>query len=163
MLNKIGKIVLIGIVAALLIALAVVWFAQIKENDQFISAKKTFILIGKNNIKVDVADSPAELVKGLSGRTTLADDEGMFFIFPNNDYHGIWMKNMKLPIDIIWLDETLKVVFIKEKVLPETYPEVFKPTKPARYVIETPAGFTAKAKIKIGDLAKINFSEPEKP
>ena len=60
------------------------------------------------------------------------------------------MKEMNFPIDIIWLDENLKIVAIKENAMTESYPEVFTPSTPARYVLEVPAGFVQKNKISVG-------------
>ena len=64
----------------------------------------------------------------------------MLFVFPDNDQHGIWMKDMKFPIDIIWISENYNIVHVKKDATPESYPTVFKNSKPARYVLELPAG-----------------------
>ena len=110
----------------------------------------TSLFIGDAKIYIKIAKTTAELTKGLSGRPTLAENSGLFFIFPYNDTHGIWMKEMNFPIDIIWLDENLKIVAIKENAMTESYPEVFTPSTPARYVLEVPAGFVQKNKISVG-------------
>ena len=73
------------------------------------------------------------------------------FVFDQLDFHGIWMKDMKFPIDIIWLDDTQQVVTIKTYISPDSYPEVFRPTQESLYVLEVPAGFVKTAEIKIGD------------
>lgn len=91
---------------------------------------------------------------GLSDRPILAENSGLFFIFPYSDTHGIWMKEMNFPIDIIWLDENYQIVAVKENAAPDSYPEVFKPTTPALYVLEVPAGFVQKHKISVGAMAK---------
>jgi uncharacterized membrane protein (UPF0127 family) len=87
-----------------------------------------------------VADTKEERVKGLSGRTGLDARQGMLFVFPDNDQHSIWMKDMKFPIDIIWISENLRIVDIKRDASPESYPESFTNVWPARYVLELSAG-----------------------
>ena len=81
---------------------------------------------------------------------------GMLFPFATNDAHAIWMRNMKFPIDIIWLDENLVVVDIKRDARPESYPEIFRPKSPARYVLEINATLSEVYNIKIGDKASIS-------
>ena len=110
----------------------------------------TSLSISDAKISIEIAKTTAELTRGLSGRPTLAENSGLFFIFPNSGIHGIWMKDMDFPIDIIWLDENYQIVFIKENAMPESYPEVFTPSTPARYVLEIPAGFVRKNKISVG-------------
>ncbi|HVS79909.1 MAG TPA: DUF192 domain-containing protein, partial [Candidatus Paceibacterota bacterium] len=91
----------------------------------------------------------------LSDRASLAADAGLLFIFPQPDYIGIWMKDMNFPIDVIWLDSTMKVIYIVPNMTPESYPKVYTPTSPAAYVLEVNAGVAARENIKIGDQAKI--------
>lgn len=112
------------------------------------------LIIGNTKVAIEIAQTPAELTKGLSGRQNLAENSGLFFIFPNTDTYGIWMKEMNFPIDIIWLDENLQIVFTKENTSPESYPEVFASNTPARYVLEVLAGFVQKNKISVGMTAK---------
>lgn len=106
--------------------------------------------IGDTTIKVYVVDSEEERQQGLSGRSHLASGTGMLFIYEQNGEHGIWMKDMKFPIDIVWLDENRTVVTIKQLVSPDTYPEVFSPSVPARYVLELPAGTAQQYGIQTG-------------
>ena len=89
---------------------------------------------------VDVADTKEEREKGLSGRKYLDRNSGMLFVFPDNGNHGIWMKDMNFPIDIIWISENFHIVDIKRDATPDSYPEVFTSTKLAKYVLELPAG-----------------------
>jgi uncharacterized protein len=89
---------------------------------------------------VKVADTEEERRQGLSGTAGLAPRGGMLFVFDENDQHGIWMKDMNYPIDILWISENYNIVNIKKNVSPDTYPQVFKNNKPARYVLELPAG-----------------------
>ncbi len=94
-------------------------------------------------ITADIVETPKKRAKGLAGRTNLSEGEGMLFVFPENGLHGIWMKGMLLSIDIIWLSEEKKIITIAEQIHPETYPASFLPERPARFVLEVPAGFAA--------------------
>lgn len=99
------------------------------------------VAINNSRITVAVADSEEERTKGLSGSPQLKDGTGMLFIFDEPSYHGIWMKDMKYPIDIIWLDEDRKIIHIQEFATPDSYPErTFTPQVPAKYVLEVPVG-----------------------
>lgn len=98
------------------------------------------VVINNSRIEVTVADSEAERTKGLSGSPQLKDGTGMLFVFDEPSYYGIWMKDMNYPIDIIWLDEDRKIVHIQEYAEPSSYPRVFTPQVPAKYVLEMPVG-----------------------
>lgn len=110
--------------------------------------------IGEKNISVQVFDDLGERVKGLSGVKKLNDDEGAFFIFDKPDFYGIWMKEMNFAIDIVWIDEDFKIVYVENNVLPTTFPKVFYPSQKSLYVLEIGAGFLQKNEIKIGDSVK---------
>lgn len=108
-------------------------------------------LIGNAEIKIEIADNQNAQIRGLSGRRYLKDDHGLLFIFDFDDYHKIWMKEMNFPIDIIWLDASLQVIYFEENVFPNTYPKTFSPNQKSRYVLEVPSGFVKDNYIKLGD------------
>jgi len=109
--------------------------------------------IGTGRVTVDLARTPAEVERGLGGRESLGPQEGMFFVFPTPDRYAFWMRDMRFSIDVVWLDEALRVVDIKADTPPESYPATFAPSAPARYVLEVPAGYTAAHRISIGTQA----------
>jgi uncharacterized membrane protein (UPF0127 family) len=92
-------------------------------------------------LELEYATTSATRERGLSGRDTLAPNQGLLFVFPEASRHGIWMKDMLIPIDIFWLDDGGRVVSMAERVMPSTYPDIFYPSGPAKYVLEMPAGF----------------------
>lgn len=104
---------------------------------------------------VTVADEPHEWRQGLSGTTYLPDQTGMLFIFDQEDRYGMWMKDMQYPIDILWMNNDLRVVHIEENVAPETYPTVFANDDPARFVLEVPAFTVETFKLDVGQRAYI--------
>ena len=111
----------------------------------------TTLSIHKIPIVVYVARSPAERELGLGGRKGLASSTGMLFVFDINGDYGFWMKDMQFDIDIVWIDENKRIVHVESNVLANSYPQVFRPTTPALYVLELPAGFVLQHKIALGD------------
>jgi uncharacterized membrane protein (UPF0127 family) len=106
--------------------------------------------IGDIPMRVEIADTKESREKGLSGRAKLDSVNGLLFVFDATDYHGIWMKDMRFPIDIIWISEDLTVIAIEEGVSPETYPKTFRPPLPVRYVVETNVHYADTFGIGVG-------------
>lgn len=101
-------------------------------------------------LQVEIAETPQQQKTGLSHREQLKEGRGMLFVFNTDGSHPIWMKDMRFPIDIVWLDEMMTVVHIEQSIEPETYPRSFASPVPARYVLEVPAGYTNR-RISIND------------
>lgn len=89
---------------------------------------------------VEVVDEPNTRAQGLSGRAVVPDDYGMLFVFPRAELHGFWMKDMEIPIDMVWVNADGTIAGITESVTPETYPTAFYPPSPVPYVLEVRAG-----------------------
>ena len=117
----------------------------------------TLIHIGSAEVKVQVADTSVERMKGLSGQKSLEEGTGMFFIFDKPVIQGFWMKDMLFSIDIVWIDEDLKIVGIEKAVSPTTFPKIFYSPAEIRYVLELPAEYSEKNGIDTGD--KVYFEE----
>lgn len=109
------------------------------------------IYIHNAPIQVDVADTVDLRERGLGGRGSLAPDTGMLFVFPVDGNYAFWMKDMGFSIDIMWIGNDGRIVFIKQSVSPDTYPQAFAPNAPTRYVLELPAGYSAQHDVKTGD------------
>jgi len=114
------------------------------------------VRVGESPVKVYIADSPEERQKGLSVFGTLPPATGMFFVFENDGMYGIWMKNMKFAIDIIWIDAEGNIVDMAEHATPESYPYVFEARGPSRYVLEVASGFIEQRNITPAD--HVDFS-----
>lgn len=91
-------------------------------------------------IEVEIADSPDEQARGLSGRTEIPHGYGMLFVFEEEGIYHFWMKDMLTSIDIIWLREDGTILAIEHDVSPSTFPRTFAPPEPVRYVLETAVG-----------------------
>ena len=135
--------------AAAVLAVALCWYLYIPPSTAMTSSQKN-ITVGSAAVAVDVADTEALREQGLSGRSGLSEGQGMLFVFDTDGSWGICMKDMQFPIDILWADAAGRVVTVASAVSPDTYPQVFNPAVPARYVIELPSGFAARHGIAEG-------------
>jgi uncharacterized membrane protein (UPF0127 family) len=105
--------------------------------------------------QAEIADNDAERKKGLMFRDHLGADQGMLFIFDSVGEYPFWMKNTKIPLDMIWLDQNLTVRSIRESVPPclkDPCPMI-SPNAEALYVLELNAGEVKKLGLKVGDQA----------
>ena len=92
-------------------------------------------------LTLEYAITEGERARGLGGRAHVPEGYGMLFVFDESDRYGFWMKETLVPLDIFWLDDKGHVVSMALSVATSTYPNVFYPAAPARYVLETRAGF----------------------
>lgn len=113
-------------------------------------------MLAQTPLSLEFAKSAQEQERGLSGRTSLAPLSGMLFLFDAPGLYGVWMKDMHFPLDILWLDGKKRVVAIEENALPSSYPHIFRPSVPARFILEVNAGFVAKNHIVVGDVLAAN-------
>ena len=116
----------------------------------FVLSVRRRIAVNGEELLVEVAETEADRVLGLSNRQSLESGHGMLFVFPDAGRHGIWMKDMHLSLDILWLNEHGGVVHAEYAVAPETYPKIFSPPEPAWYVLEVPAGYASERGIALG-------------
>lgn len=107
-----------------------------------ISSPTWVLSFGSFTIPITIADTPVLQEQGLSGTLSLPAESGKLFIFDKPDFYGFWMKDMAYSLDIVWIDETMKIVGITKDVFPDTYPQVFYPPEKVRFVLEVNAGFS---------------------
>ena len=124
-----------------------------KKEPDFVSR----IYVNDNFIDVDVVSTPQERAKGLMDREYLERNKGMLFIFPREGVYYFWMKNMNFPIDMIWINKDLRVVYFEENVPPclELVCPKYGSEQKAQYVLETPAGWAKRNSIING--TKLSF------
>jgi uncharacterized membrane protein (UPF0127 family) len=108
-------------------------------------------------VSIDIADTEPVRERGLMFRERLAPNEGMIFVFPQSGYYPFWMKNTLIPLDMLWLDGSGRIVSIARSVPPckadpcPSYP----PDANASYVIEVVSGFSREHGLKVGDVVKL--------
>ena len=136
----------IGLLGVVVVGVAMVFFYRTSPSMESVAIGE----FGEVSLRIEYATTSAAREKGLSGRENIPDDYGMLFIFPRDDYYGFWMKDTLVPLDIFWLDHRGYVVSFAPNAATSTYPNVFYPIEPARYVFETAAGFALSHSIATG-------------
>jgi uncharacterized protein len=102
---------------------------------------------------MEVAQNDAQTARGLMYRDSLPPDHGMLFVMPRADIWSFWMKNTRIPLDIIFVDRTGKVVLIDNRTpMDETG---HGPDTPVQYVIELNLGLAQKIGLRKGDTVEI--------
>ncbi len=140
------------VIGVSIVILGVLLLTQV-VNGYFFSSKAVMHLSGAR-FEVTLADNQKTRTKGLSGTKVLPADHAMVFVFDYPSQWSIWMKEMNFPIDIVWLDDSKRVVHLVTNVPPESYPnKTFSPAEPARYVVEFRSGTVSQKGIKIGQEA----------
>ncbi|HYG37980.1 MAG TPA: DUF192 domain-containing protein [Cytophagales bacterium] len=112
------------------------------------------------SLSIEIADNEKEIMQGLMYRSAMLDSVGMLFIFDEPNLHTFWMKNTKIPLDIIFIDDQQRIVTIKRNTTPYSEKEV-PSEKEVLYVLEVNAGFSDKYGVKVGDL--IRFKRDSNP
>lgn len=111
------------------------------------------IEIGDREYNVTYARTEEERIKGLQGVTELKDDEGMLFFFEEPQTVGFWMKDTKIPLDIIFIDDDMEVISIYQG---EPESEAIAEEDGVRFVLEV----NQNSGIKEGD--ELDIEEDEK-
>ena len=123
------------------------------------SAAGHWVEIGGTRIPVEIADDDAERARGLMFRDELAKGTGMLFLHDREEPQAYWMKNTRIPLDILYFDNARKLVAQQRDVPPCSAGNQCPPypsNAPARYVLELNAGEAAKLKLENG--AELTFS-----
>jgi uncharacterized membrane protein (UPF0127 family) len=130
------------------------------ENYSVTTQDTVKIIVGKKDYNLFIAKTYNEVTNGLAKFDKINENEGMLFIFDTPGNYTFFMKDMKFNLDIIFIDETFKVVQINQNVKKETYRsprdfEAIKPDAPIKYVIELNEGEVSKNKLKVGEYVNI--------
>jgi uncharacterized protein len=106
--------------------------------------------------RVELALTPEDQAQGLMYRESLPPRAGMLFVFDQPAPHHFWMKNTMIPLDMIWMDPSGKVLFISAGTPPckgDPCPS-YGPDSPAASVLEIAGGKAAKEKIAVGSVLR---------
>lgn len=107
------------------------------------------IVIGNTTFFAETVSRGNDLEKGLGQRDNLCEFCGMLFEFPVAKRHSFWMKDMKFPLDIIWINNK-QIVYVEKNVSPN-FKGVMSPIEDSNEVLEINAGSCEKYGIKVGD------------
>ena len=108
-------------------------------------------------LALEVADTATEREEGLMNRTELGENDGMLFVFADSQPREFWMKDTLISLDIIFLDENLRIISAHSHTLPDQTETTYKSIVPAHYALEVNAGWMATAEAKVGDQLEISW------
>ncbi|MBI2624141.1 DUF192 domain-containing protein [Candidatus Parcubacteria bacterium] len=105
-------------------------------------------------VRVELSVTPEQWSVGLMRRSSLTENTGMLFVFPDEAVRVFWMKDTLMPLDVIFVDESGKIVSLKTMTpcLYEAACPTYESDLPARYALEVAAGFAAKHGLKPGQV-----------
>lgn len=125
------------------------------------SNEQNSVIFKDYKFNVELAITADERSTGLMNRANLDKDKGMLFIFKEQDVYPFWMKNTLIPLDIIWIDKDMKVVYINQDTGPcKSDPcESFNPGVAAKYVLELNSGIADDIGLAVGHELQFNIDE----
>lgn len=133
--------------------LFVVWSAGAATAlEAFRTESLTIRTAAKNEYRFDVeiAETPRQMMQGLMFRKALAPDAGMLFVHERDTLATMWMKNTYIPLDMVFIDRTGRIVGIHERAEPHSLDTIAAP-EPVRAVLELAGGMTSRLGIREGD------------
>ena len=102
------------------------------------------------HLELEIADDDYQRETGLMYRESMEQDQGMLFIFEEEEERGFYMKNTNIPLDLIFLDSQNKIVSIFKDARPKSL-ETIPSEVPAQYVLEVNAGLADQWNLSVGD------------
>ena len=117
-----------------------------------VTDNKIPLLTPNARITAEVVDDSDSRALGLSNRESIGEFEGMLFVFDEVSIENcLWMKDMKIDIDMVWLNSDKQVVTVQSNVSPDTYPQSFCPTEDAKYSLEVGSGRAVEFGLEPGE------------
>ena len=123
-------------------------------------ASGPYVELKGQKFMVELAETQEKQALGLMFRDSLPPDHGMLFIFPGESRRSFWMKNTRIPLDILYFNSNLELVSMAEDARPcrtrncPGYPS----EGPAKYVLELNSGKAAELAVKAGDMLELHLN-----
>lgn len=114
------------------------------------------VMLNGKTLQLEIANTPSSIVQGLSGRKTMAQDEGMLFIMPNVENQSFWMKDMKFALDLVFLREGRVVDIVTLQRPSLTSIPSYQSKTEADMVLELNEGMVKEYKLEIGTKTDLN-------
>lgn len=128
------------------------------ENQQQAPERADVSIMNSQNVSLKVAAELAltdeQRATGLMNRTSMAENDGMLFVFPDSQRRSFWMKNTLIPLDMIFISETGLIVDINRNAQPGNLTP-YTSSSPAKYVLEVNGGWCDAKQVQNGNLATI--------
>ncbi len=144
--------------------LLTIYFLTVKDKNRVSMADvplpEVLVIINNHKIIAEVARSTLEKADGLSGRAALDENRGMLFFYDQADWYQFWMKEMRFPLDMIWIHNGTIVDITEHVPVPDVNVSLSKFPRyssavPASIILEVNAGFVEKYGIEIGNNVEI--------
>ena len=133
--------------------LASFWFGAATKAQSPSNAGAVLVIVsasGRHSFDMELAETPAEQERGLMFRQELASNAGMLFDFKQPTMATMWMRNTLIPLDMLFVDATGRIVNIHERAVPQS-DAIIAAAAPVRAVIELNGGTAARLGIEPGD------------
>jgi hypothetical protein len=147
------------VLAVALAIVAIAAFLRIKDAVMARQPRLMELMVGDRTFTIEIADTAAKQSLGLGKRDVLSPERGMYFPFKEPHFLAFWMKDMRFPIDMVWIADG-RVVDIDERVPVEPKGKplpTYSPSVPADAVLELNAGMAEEAGIDIGDEVRLRL------
>ena len=106
------------------------------------------------SVRLEIANTSASRERGLMYRTSLPEDGGMLFVFPEQSEQSFWMKNTLIPLDMLFIDRDGHIVGIHPDAVPLSEAPI-SVGKPSTYVLEVNGGWAARHGVRPGDTVEL--------
>ena len=113
------------------------------------------VRINGAEVRAELAEGEPARERGLSGRAGLAEGRGMLFVYGDHIERTYWMKGMRFPIDIVWIDRGRVTGIERNLPVPQGHVPLYSSRGPADRVLEVPAGWTGRHGVEPGDQVSI--------
>jgi len=123
------------------------------------AAQEPYVVLKGQRFTVELAETSEKQALGLMFRDSMAEDHGMLFLFPAESRRSFWMKNTRIPLDILYFDADLALVSVAADARPcrsarcPSYPS----EGAAQYVLELNAGKAAELGVRPGDVLELHI------
>jgi uncharacterized membrane protein (UPF0127 family) len=134
------------------VAIILLWYVPTHVFSFYGNRIKT-VTLGKQKFQAEVVSSDEKLQKGLGGRSSLCQSCAMLFRFSLFGRYSFWMKDMRFPLDIVWISDG-RINHI-EKNVPADFSSIFTPSVDADKVLELNVGTVDRLGAKEGDAVKL--------
>lgn len=148
-------------IIAILITIAIIMAAYIGLNisepskDEVVAFNREKITIhtktGDRNYDTEIAKTTKQMARGLMFRESINENEAMIFLFDHPHKINMWMKNTLIPLDMLFIDNSGKVVYIAHNATPKSLSMINAGEIPVISVMELKGGIAQKHNINIGD------------
>jgi uncharacterized protein len=123
------------------------------------TARDPSVVLNGERFTVELAETSEKHALGLMFRDSMADDHGMLFLFPTESRRTFWMRNTRIPLDILYFDANLRLVSVAADTPPcrtQRCP-TYLSAGPAKYVLELNAGKAAELGVGPGDVLELDI------